>query len=228
MIALLIMVSACIGFEAGRIVYAKSEIAIDCGIELRTDVTGDGVPDQVRVFDSNDVLMTSVTLDTVNGQEAQIDYDEELWTTSYLVSGDLSGNKVADIVLMRIGFGMQLTGPVSVLYAEEESGKFIWKEYPGIFIPNPAIDVEQPETFDDIECLGATVIEEAGRHYLRLVVMDMEYFAETMGDDDQVLCIDCSWQNDGWFIEDIQTITGYYSADKEKEVLKNNSYHLGQ
>lgn len=228
MTVLLVMVSAGIGFETGRTVYAKSGIAIDCGIELRTDVTGDGLPDQVRVYDSNDVLITSVILNTVDGQTSQFDYDEGLWTTSYLVSGDLNENGAADIVLMRVSFGMHLTGPVSVLYAAEESGKYVWKEYPGVFISNSAINMEQPKTFDDIECLGATVMEEEGRHYLRLVVLDMEYLAETFGDDDQVLCIDCSWQNDGWFIEDIQTVTGYYSEHKEEELLENNIYNLRQ
>lgn len=226
MVALLIAVSAAIGLDMGRTVYAGSGIAIDCGIELRTDVTGDGLPDQVRVFDNNDVLITSVTLDTTDGQQAQFDYDEELWAASYLISGDLSGNRAADIVLMRVSFGSHLTGQVSVLYVSEESGVFIWKEYPEVFIRNPAIDMEQPETFEELECLGATVIEEGGRQYLRLVALDMEYFAESMGDDDQVLCIDCSWHSDGWFIEDIQTVPGYYSENREDEILKNNIYHI--
>lgn len=226
MVALLIAVSAAIGLDMGRTVYAGSGIAIDCGIELRTDVTGDGLPDQVRVFDNNDVLITSVTLDTADGQQAQFDYDEELWAASYLISGDLSGNRAADIVLMRVSFGSHLTGQVSVLYVSEESGVFIWKEYPEVFIRNPAIDMEQPETFEELECLGATVIEEGGRQYLRLVALDMEYFAESMGDDDQVLCIDCSWHSDGWFIEDIQTVPGYYSENREDEILKNNIYHI--
>lgn len=74
----------------------------------------------------------------------------------------------------------------------------------------------------------ATMVEKDGRHCLRLVAMDMEYFAETFGDDDQVLCIDCSWQEDGWFIEEIQTVAGYYSEHKEEELLKNNIYNSGQ
>lgn len=225
MIVLLAMVSASLGFEAGRTVYAYSEIGIDCGIELRVDVTGDGLPDQVRVFDSNDVLRTSISMNAGSGQEAHYDYDEGLWSESYLVSGDLSGNGVGDIVLMRVGLGMSLTGQVSVLYVAEASGRFVWREYPENFIPNPAIGREQPETFEDIMCLGATVTEENGRYFLRLVVIDEEYFAETFGDDDQVLCIDCSWQEDGWFIEDIQTVKGYYSENKVDEVLKNNIYH---
>lgn len=225
MAALLIMVSAGLGFEAGRTVYARGGIRIDCGIELRVDVTGDGQPDQIRVYDDNDVLRTSVTMNTADGWQAQFDYMEELWSTSYLVSGDLNGNGVSDIVLMRVGFGMHLVGPVSVLYVEEEAGKFIWREYPENFIPNPAVEREQPETFEDIGCLGATVIEENSRHYLRLIALDEEYLAETFGDDDQVLCIDCSWQGDGWFIEKMQTIEGYYSENKEDELLKNNIYH---
>lgn len=224
MIVFLIAVSAGIGFETGRIVYAKNGIAIDCGIELRTDVTGDGQPDRVCVFDNNDVLITSVTLNTAEGQAAQIDYDEGLWASSYLVSGDLNGNEKADIVLMRISSGMHVTGPVSVLYAAEEAGKFVWQEYPKIFVYNSSIDMEQPKTFDDIECIGATVIEEGNGHYLRLIALDMEYLAETLGDDDQVLCIDCSWQGDGWFIENMQTIPGYYSEHKEESLLKNNIY----
>lgn len=164
-------------------------------------------------------------MNTADGWQAQFDYMEELWSTSYLVSGDLNGNGVSDIVLMRVGFGMHLVGPVSVLYVEEEAGKFIWREYPEIFIPNPAVEREQPKTFEDIGCLGATVIEENSRHYLRLIALDEEYLAETFGDDDQVLCIDCSWQGDGWFIEKMQTIEGYYSENKEDELLKNNIYH---
>ena len=78
--------------------------------------------------------------------------------------------------------------------------------------------MEQPKTFDDIECIGATVIEEGNVHYLRLIALDMEYLAETLGDDDQVLSIDCSWQGDGWFIENMQTIRGCYSEHKEESL----------
>ncbi len=71
-------------------------------------------------------------------------------------------------------------------------------------------------------------MEKDGRRYLRLVAMDMEYFAETFGDDDQVLCVHCSWQEDGWFIEEIRTIAGYYSGNKEPELLENNIFNLVQ
>ncbi|MDE5893188.1 MAG: M56 family metallopeptidase, partial [Acetatifactor sp.] len=201
---LLVTVSGMIGFEAGRIVYAKSKIAIDSGIELRTDVTGDGENDRVWVRDDTYTLITSVGLQTADGRDLQYDYDDETWAASYLVSGDLSGNGAADIVVMRNSNGMHGTGPVSVLHVTEEVGELRWQEYSNAFIPNPSIDWEQPRSFEDIECVGATIIEDNGRHFLRLIALDMEIL-----DDNTVQYIDCSLQKDGWFIEDIQTTVLY-------------------
>lgn len=202
MIVLLVMVSAGIGFKAGRTVYAQGGIAIETGRELLVDVTGDGRTDRIRVFDNNDALRTSLGLTDASGIEAWFEYEEELWAASELTSGDLSGNGAADIVLMRYSNGMHGTGFVSVLYVEEESGSLLWREYSGVFVQNPAIEWEQPKTFEDLECRGASVIEKDGKHYLRLLALDMAYFAET-GDDIQELYIDCSWQGDGWLIEEM-------------------------
>ncbi|MDE6673216.1 MAG: hypothetical protein K2K19_00170, partial [Acetatifactor sp.] len=126
---LLVAVSGVIGFEAGRNVYAKSKIAIDSGIELRTDVTGDGEADRVWVRDDTYTLITSVGLRTADGRDLQYDYDDDTWAASNLVSGDLSGNGAADIVVMRYSNGMHGTGPVSVLQLFEESGELRWQEY---------------------------------------------------------------------------------------------------
>lgn len=209
MAVLLALVSAGIGFQAGRTVHAQSGIGIDTGIDLRVDVTGDGRPDQVRVFDNNDALRTSVGLTDASGAEAWFEYEEDMWAASQLTSGDLSGNGAADIVLMRYSNGMHGTGPFSVLYVEGKAGSFQWREYPEVFISNPDIHREQPKTFEDIECRGATVTEKDGRHYLRLIAMDMNYFSETGGaDDSQNLYIDCSWQENGWFIEEIRVMSG--------------------
>lgn len=201
---LLVAVSGMIGFEAGRIVYAKSKIAIDSGIELRTDMTGDGEADRVWVRDDTYTLITSVGLQTADGRDLQYDYDDETWAESYLVSGDLSGNGAADIVVMRNSNGMHGTGSVSVLHVTGESGELRWQEYSNAFVPNPSIDREQPRSFEDIECVGATIIEDNGCHYLRLIALDMEVF-----DDNTVQYIDCSLQKDGWFIEDMQTTVLY-------------------
>lgn len=198
-------------------------VFIDCGIELRTDVTGNGLPDQVRVYDNNDILRTSVTLTSANGEEAQFDYDEGLWASSYLVSGDLSGNGAADIVLMRVTNGIHGDGLVSVLHVTKKGafGELTWQEYSDAFIQNPSINMGQPGTFDDIACVGATVIEQNGRHFLRLVALDMED-----SDGDTVQCIDCSLRGNGWYIEEMQTITGYYTENKMEELLRNNIYYL--
>lgn len=223
MVALLIVASGIIGFETGRTVYAKSGIAIDYGIELRTDVTGNSLIDRVTVYDNNDVLITSVELVTADGRFAQISYREDLWASSYLVSGDLSGNGAADIVLMRISFGMHCVGPVSVLHVidGEEPDDLMWQEYSNRFIPNSSIDVDQPGTFDDIACLDATIIEKNGKHLLRLIALDLEIL-----DDDTVQCIDCSLQDGGWYIEDMFTVTGYLTEDKKEELLVNNIFYL--
>ena len=198
-------------------------VFIDCGIELRTDVTGNGLPDQVRVYDNNDTLITSVTLTSANGEEAQFDYNEELWASSYLVSGDLSGNGAADIVLMRTTNGMHGDGPVSVLHVTKEGafGKLIWREYSDAFIHNPSINMGQPGTFDDIACVGATVVEQSGRYFLRLIALDMED-----SEGDTVQCIDCSLRGNGWYIEEMQTVTGYYTENKMEELLRNNLFYL--
>lgn len=223
-VVLLVAASGMIGFEAGRTVYAKNKIEIDSGIELRTDVTGDGLLDRVRVFDNNDVLMTSVDLTTADSRQAQIVFDDDMWASSSLTCGDLSGNGAADIVLMRVSFGMHGEGTVSVLHVaeDEESKTLMWQEYSRAFIQNSSIDtdgVEQPGSFDDIVCIGATVIEENGRQQLRLIGLDLEVL-----DDDTVQCIDCSWREDGWYIENMRTITGYLTENKIDELLRNNTF----
>lgn len=221
-VALLIVASGLVGFEAGRTVYAGRRIEIDSGIELRTDVTGDGIPDRTYIIDNNDILITNVCLETTDGGFTQFSYDDEMWAGSYLVCGDLSGNGAADIVVMRVSFGMHLTGEPSVLHVTEgeEQESLMWQRYPENFIHNLSVDMDQPDKFEDIACLGATVIEENGRHLLRLIALDMEVF-----DDDTVQCIDCSWQGDGWYIEDMQTVEGYYTENKVDELLRNNNFY---
>lgn len=220
--ALLVVSSGLVGFEAGRTVYAKSGIAIDCGIELRTDVTGDGVPDLIRVFDDEKFLYTQVVLSTKDGRGTHINYEDEMWSSSIMISGDLNGNEAADIVVFRQFFGMHVTGEPSVLYVTEgdEPGSLKWQRYPENFIHNSAIDMEQPDKFEDIACVGTTVIEKDGRHLLRLIALDMEVF-----DDETVQCIDCSWQGDGWYIEDMWTVTNYQTDRKFDELLGVNTFY---
>lgn len=37
--------------------------------------------------------------------------------------------------------------------------------------------------------------------------------------NDIVQCVDCSYRDDGWYIEDIQTVNDYWGNDKESELL---------
>lgn len=39
---------------------------------------------------------------------------------------------------------------------------------------------------------------------------------------DTVKCIDCSYQEEGWYIEDLQIIKDYYAQEKDRELLENN------
>lgn len=126
MTVLLALVSAGIGFQAGRTVYARSGDAIEEGADLQVDVTGDGRVDRVRVFDNNDALRTSVGLTDASGAEAWFEYEDDVWAASWLTAGDLNGNGAADIVLMRYSNGMHGTGFFSVLYVEGEPGSFQW------------------------------------------------------------------------------------------------------
>lgn len=216
--AALMAVSGLVGFEAGRTVYAKNGIALDRGIQLRTDVTGDGREDRVQVHDDTYMLTTTVGLQTADGQYASFRYSDDMWAASELICGDLSGNGAADIAVMRYTNGMHGVGLFDVLYVAEEGGVPIWKEYPQTFIRNPSIDREQPEKFGDIACVGINVIEKGGRHQLRLVAIDWDAFYET-GDEDTMQCIECSLRGDGWFIEDTYIVEGFYSEDKNKELL---------
>lgn len=218
LVAVLMAVSGLVGFEAGRTVYAKSGIAVDRGIELRTDVTGDGEVDRIWIHDDTYVLTTSVGLQTAEGQSAVFRYNDDMWAASELVCGDLNGNGAADIVVMRYTNGMHGDGPFNVLYVEEEEGTPVWKEYPETFIRNSAIDRDQPDKFGDIACVAVAVIEKDGRHQLRLIAIDWDAFSET-GDEDTMQCIDCSWREEGWYIEDIQIVEGYYSENKDEELL---------
>lgn len=114
---------------------------------------------------------------------------------------------------MRISTGSTFGGgEATVLHFERNK----WVEYPSFFIQNPEISIQQPENFEednfDVSCLGAANIEEAGRTMLRLILNE-----DIM--NDTVKCVDCSYRNDGWYIENIGVITKYYEQERDKELL---------
>ncbi len=226
-----LFIGCVIQLQSGGKVYAEKKVAIDSGYEVRTDVDGDGENDRVHVSDNNmdgwDSVETYLSVSLSSGENTLVTYPERWF--SHVVTGDLSGNGVADIVLIKIAWGgMHDTGDVTVLHVEtDETRKPELVEYPRNFIQNPNLEpewvggwenypypedisifAEQPFSLDE-DCFGATIIEKDGKTMLRVIrLVD----AQT----DSGMCIDCSYMPEGWYIEDIQMVYEYGSDWGEK------------
>lgn len=197
-------------------VVAAIDVPIAFGIELKADVDGDSQSDRIYVKDqvgSADVH-TQLIVQFANGESDFVTYSD--YWNSYLVSGDLDGDGASDIVIMRgacgNGYGL---GYVNVLHIVNGQ----WEEYPSVFIKNQSIELEQPDDFSQKQLgntyVAATIIKEDDKTILRLILN------EDIGND-IVSCIDCSWNGAGWYIEDIQKITDYYSQYRDLDLLENN------
>lgn len=227
-----LFIGCVIQLQNGGKVYAKTAIAY--GYDVKMDVDGDGETDRVFVTDNNldgwDSVKTSVSVCLSNGEEAWISYPDR-WE-SYLVTGDLTGNGAADIVLVKLAWmSNHGTGDVTVLHVEKDAtGKPEWVEYPGNFIQNPDLEpkwaggwenypypgdtsifAEQPAVLDG-DFFGAAIIEKDGKTMLRVIKL-----AEAQTDSG--MCIDCSYTTEGWYIEDIQMIYDYYGGDWDEKLL---------
>lgn len=191
---------------------------IDYGTEVRMDINGDGKTDRVRVIDtvSGDYAFTQVSAILNDGSNFFIDYSDS-WASSYLVAGDLNGNGKSDVVVIRYSKGSTYGGcSVSVLHmGKNELGEDDLEEYPSVFIQNPELDTEQLVGFgeeDGFSCVGASIVEKDGKTMLRLITC-----VDSL--NDIVQCVDCSYRSDGWYIENIQTVSGYWENDKESGLL---------
>lgn len=196
----------------------KGKENIDYGTEVRTDINGDGKTDRIRVIDtvSGDYAFTQVSAILNDGSNFFIDYSDS-WASSYLVAGDLSGNGKADVIVIRYSTGSTYGGcAVSVLHmGKNDLGEDDLEEYPSVLIQNPELDTEQLVGFseeDGFSCVGASIIEKNGKTMLRLIEC-----VDSL--NDIVQCVDCSYRADGWYIENIQTVSGYWENDKESELL---------
>ena len=209
-----------INIGQGEKIYRINKIPIDFGIEVRTDLDGDRREDRVRVYDAriHDVAYTQI-IANVNGEDVTFkNYDG--YYASSMACGDLSGNGKADILLTRWDTGSTYGAvEISVLYLEDGD----WKEYPDNFIHNPEIALEQPLSFNPEESwwngefyIDAVIVEKGGKTLLR--------FAELMPDaenDETVKCIEVSYREEGWFIEDIQIIENYYTDNYSKILFED-------
>lgn len=216
-VLVLVFFSCMIRVEAGTKLYLPSKIPIDSGIEIRTDVDGDGEVEKVRVTDnvSGDYAFTQVSVIFNNGDVDFINYDEDFYASNLIV-GDLSGNGAADIVVMKYSRGSTFGGgDVSVLHASD--GRL--EEYPCNFIKDPSLDIELPDGFGLeewwVSWVGATIIERDGKTLLRLLKPE-DVVQGT------VICIDCSYRENGWYIESAEKILDdVYATGMIDELLEN-------
>lgn len=194
-------------------------ISADSGIELRTDLNGDGKEDKVRVVDirDGDAAFTQITAN-VNGEDVAVkNYDG--YYASTVVTGDLSGNGKADVVLLRGVYTSNYRAvEISILHLEGTK----WVEYPYNFIHNPNTSIEQPVSFEaeeswlngDLYIEGATIFEENGKTLVRFIQLLPEE------DDETVNVIDASYREEGWYIENIRTVDHFYVGDRFRKILK--------
>lgn len=180
----------------------KETIPIAYGHEIRTDIDGDKKEDRILVTDnvSGNRAFTQITASMDNGDTIFKDYEGHF--SSSIVTGDLSGNGKADVLLVRYDTGSTYgAAEVSVLYFDNGA----WAEYSEEFISNPDIKMEQPKSFSpenwmEVSILEATIVEKDEKTILRL----------TLNEDIQknmVKVIDASYCEDGWYIEDMQRKT---------------------
>jgi len=191
----------------------EAGIAVDYGLEVRTDLDGDGKMDRVRVQDirSDDRFYTQLSAVLNDGTRRTIEYRGEY--ASYIATGDLTGNGRADVLLTKCRRDAYGTVEISVLSFEDG----IWKERPAGLTANPEIELYQPDRFDsscEDDYVGAAVIESRGRTFLRLIIPRY-----TVYDDETVECVDVSWQEDGWQIESVQEIENYFAEEHGRQLL---------
>lgn len=219
-VVLILLFGNIINIKCGEKTYAVKKVPVDYGVEVKTDVNGDGKADRVRVTDTvrGDYAFTQVRTVLNDGSDFFIDYPDS-WASSYLVTGDLSGNGRADVVVIRYYTGSTYGGcAVSVLHmGKNDLRENDFEEYPSVFIQNPEFGAGQgqPVGFgeqDGFSCIGASIIEKNGKTMLRLIAC-----VDPL--NDTVQCVDCSYQADGWYIEDIQNISGYWENDRASELL---------
>lgn len=237
--AFILLMGSVIHVQSGEKIYRVGKVPILQGIEVRTDLDGDGEEERVVITDHayGDDAYSVVYVGFKNSKNAASANYPGYWG-SYMVTGDLSGNDRADIVVNMISTGSTYGGgQFTVLHLEtneagypelvEYPSNFIkndnlelkwvgWDEYTGDDIPNDEYSTAQPTSFSpenwDFAGMGATIIEKDGKTMLRLIAY-VDPWTES------AKCIDCSYTPDGWYIEDMQMIYDYWGGGWEEALL---------
>lgn len=198
----------------------RQSVERDYGEQVRADIDGDGVVEVITVSDYHREAYASTTLRVTykNGDSIWIEYPG--WWSSYMVTGDLNGDGDAEIVLFKEYYGSNVgAGDVKVLY--EEDGEL--KEYTAVLIQNPALKGRMPVSFHmhgdlPASCLGTNIIEKDGKTLLRLLYLGDDYYDGT-NTYDGIKYIDCSYTEEGWYIEDFVEIDVFFGTDLWDEIL---------
>lgn len=155
-------------FQIGEKKYLYTKKNIEYGIEVHVDINGDKEKERVWVTDnvSGDNAFTQISVQFENGEIKFKDYPD--YWSSYLVAGDLAGNGAVDVMLTRFATGSTYGGgEFSILHMGENG----WEEYTDNFILNEEIQDIQPDSFKDISCIGASIVEYRGKCLLRVIAM---------------------------------------------------------
>lgn len=182
------------------------------------DLNGDGKSENLKVTDfRNDNNAYVVLTAYIDGKTIFQKYSG--YYSSNCVIGDLSGNGTDDVILLNYHTS-SMHGETDIHVLHFSDGE--WIEYPDKFIQNPSISENQPDCFSESSIdvrenpwIGATILHQYDRNYLRCILLDTED-----PKFDTVMCIDASLHQDGWYVEDMQIIENYYSAKREKEILR--------
>ena len=230
MMFLVVCVGSIFTVQAGMEIPWK-KIPIDNGIEVRTDVNGDGQTERVWTTDylGEDEGYSTLTVQFRDGTETSVT-DKSGWNVSDLLTGDFNKDGKADIIwdLVDIGSGGQADTVHIYHVADHEL-----VQYPENFVHNPAIKRSQPAVINppwlegnDLHWsaapMGIAIIEKNGRNYLRILypdINDPEYYPK----EDIAECVDSSYTEKGWKIENIARITDV--LDKEDQLLNSNYFH---
>lgn len=181
--------------------------------ETTADINGDGVEEKIFVSDyrGENAAYTRVSAKYEDGSSIQIDFPDYWYST--IIPGDLNGDGAEEIVLVRWASGSTYGGgDVSILHAENG----IWEKYGNTLIQNPMYEGNPADFNEDnffITPLGGSIIkDENGQNLLRVILPEDLKNAI-------VRCIDCSYREDGWYIENVQIFSDFYGKNNLKTLL---------
>lgn len=214
MIIIISIFSELINIAKSETIYKKGNIPIDFGIEVRTDLDGDDNEDRVIVTDSEQY--TTLTAYTHGNKNVIAGKTYDGAHSSLIVTGDLSGNGRADILMRRAVYSNHGIVEISILHLENNA----WIEYPYNFIHNPNISIEQPISFESNESwengdmyVCATIFEKNGKTMARFIL-----YLPDFSDKDTVKVVDASYRKDGWYIENVEIVRNFYQKNMDKYI----------